>query len=107
MHTRIIDNFNLKKKNCLSIRIFQFRFELPLKIDITVRDNPEGDASESNIAQTHLLLNIIRPQDGVVLVISNTPPDVVAEKKEELIKLLRSQTGLLVEIDRLEISETK
>ena len=83
------------------------KFELPLKIDITVKDNPQGPSSDSNVATTHLLLNIIRPQDGVVLVISNNPPDVVAEKKEELIKLLRSQTGLLVEIDRLEVSETK
>lgn len=78
-----------------------------MKIEITVRDNPDGAASESNMAKTHLLLNIIRPQDGVVLVISNTPPDKVEEKREQLIKLLRSQTGLLVEIDRLEISETK
>merc|ERR1719273_2628691 len=83
------------------------RFDLPLKIDITARDNPDGAASESNVAKTHLLLNIIRPQDGVVLVISNTPPDKVEEKRDQLINLLRSQTGLLVEIDRLEISETK
>ena len=87
--------------------MFDFRFDLPLKIDITARDNPDGEKAESNVAVTHLLLNIIRPQDGVVLVISNTPPDAIAEKKEELTKLLRSQTGLLVEIDRLEISETR
>ena len=78
-----------------------------MKIDITARDNPDGAAYESNVAKTHLLLNIIRPQDGVVLVISNTPPDKVEEKQDQLINLLRSQTGLLVEIDRLEISETK
>ena len=87
---------------------FCCRFELPLKISIIAKDNPEGrDVRDRNTAFTHLLLNIIRPQDGVVLVISNTPPNIVAEKEEELTKLLRSQTGLLVEIDRLEISETK
>ena len=78
-----------------------------MKIEISASDNPDGKEGERNVALTHLLLNIIRPQDGVVLVISNTPPDLVAEKKEELRKLLRSQTGLLVEIDRLEISETR
>ena len=83
------------------------RFELPLKIDIAARDNPEGDVSSSNFGFTHLLLNIIRPQDGVVLVIANTPPAEIEKQKDKLAKLLRSQTGLLVEIDRLEISETK
>ena len=78
-----------------------------MKIEISASDNPDGAEGERNVAFTHLLLNIIRPQDGVVLVISNTPPELVAEKKEELRKLLRSQTGLLVEIDRLEISETR
>ena len=80
---------------------------MPLKIDIIARDNPGGSKAETNFASTHLLLNIIRPQDGVVLVISNSPPDIVEKQKEKLTKLLRSQTGLLVEIDRLEISETK
>ena len=86
---------------------FHSRFELPLKIDIIARDNPSGGAAAQNFAVTHLLLNIIRPQDGVVLVISNSPPDVVKKQKKKLTDLLRSQTGLLVEIDRLEISETK
>ena len=80
---------------------------MPLKIDIIARDNPSGGAAAQNFAVTHLLLNIIRPQDGVVLVISNSPPDVVKKQKKKLTDLLRSQTGLLVEIDRLEISETK
>ena len=80
---------------------------MPLKIDIIAWDNPDGRKAETNFAIAHLLLNIIRPQDGVVLVISNSPPDVVEKQKEKLTKLLRSQTGLLVEIDRLEISETK
>ena len=80
---------------------------MPLKIDIIARDNPDGRGSEQNFEVSHLLLNIIRPQDGVVLVISNSPPDVVEKQKDKLTNLLRSQTGLLVEIDRLEISETK
>ena len=87
------------------LHLLRYRFTLPLKIAITARDNPDGP--DSNAAFSHLLLNVIRPQDGVVLVISNTPPNVIAEKKEELTNLLRSQTGLLVEIDRLEVSETK
>ena len=78
-----------------------------MKISIIARDNPNGDREESNSALTHLLVNVIRPQDGVVLVISNTPPNVVAKQKEQLTNLLRSQTELLVEVDRLEISETK
>ena len=83
------------------------RFSLPLKINIIARDNPSGSDKSSNIAKTHLLINVIRPQDGVVLVISNTPPKEVAKRKEELTSFLRSQTGLLVEVDRLEVSETK
>ena len=39
--------------------------------------------------------------------IANTPPAEIEKQKDKLAKLLRSQTGLLVEIDRLEISETK
>ena len=46
-------------------------------------------------------MNLLRPGDGIVLKITDTPPSEMAKKKPALIALMQQQTGLVVEVDRM------
>ncbi len=79
--------------------------DLPLEVIVLVRDNPENTAGGgSNSQRTMLVVNLLRKGDGLVLTISNTPPEVMREKKAELTKLLQEQTGLAVSVDHITAS---
>ena len=75
--------------------------DLPFELIIVVRDNPEGERSDSNTQRTMLVVNLLRSGDGLVLTIISTPPERVREKKAELVKLLQDQTNLAISVDRI------
>jgi hypothetical protein len=68
-----------------------------------VRDNPESD-DDSNTQRTMLVVNLLRPGDGLVMTVSSTPPEKMREKKAELARLLQQQTGLVISVDRVTAS---
>ncbi|TRY81062.1 hypothetical protein TCAL_04540 [Tigriopus californicus] len=74
--------------------------DLPFELIILVRDNP-NDHSLSKTQQTILVVNLLRPGDGIVLTIADTPPNVMSQKKGELMELLQQNTNLLVTIDKM------
>lgn len=46
-------------------------------------------------------VNVLKPGDGIVLSIADKNPDELVAKKKELIDILQSQSGLVVNIDRM------
>ena len=94
--------------------------DLPFELIVVARDNP-NDIDNSLTQKTMLVVtikdfglvlgcsiitllpqvNLLRPGDGIVLKITDTPPSEMAKKKPELIALMQQQTGLVVEVDRM------
>ncbi len=73
---------------------------LPFRVSIKASDNL-GDQYNSNTGITTLVINLIGPNDGVVMAISDTPVQDMELKRAELQEILEDQTGLLVSIDHL------
>ena len=73
---------------------------LPFRLTISARDNP-GYMEDSKIQKTELVVNVVREGFLMVLSVRDTPPDVLETKREEMTKLMREQTGLVVNVHQI------
>ena len=74
--------------------------QLPYRLLVTAYDNA-GDSYNSNSQTTELFVNIIGAQDGIVLVIDDTPVEEMELKRAKLQMILEEQTDFIVSIDHL------
>ena len=74
--------------------------QLPFRILVTAKDNP-GDSYDSNSVTTELFVNLIGAEDGIVLVIDDTPVEEMELKRAKLQSILQEQTDFIVSIDHL------
>jgi len=82
---------------------------LPFRLVITARDNP-GKIAESKMEKTELVVNLIKKENLMVLVIRNRPPEVVKRKKEGLMNILQEQgeaNGLVMGIYQIVSSQER
>ena len=75
--------------------------KLPFKLIILARDNPNGDEHLSKTQRTTLVINVLRPGDGIVLTVVDTPPAEMIKKQAQLVDVIQEQTGLIVNIDQM------
>ena len=74
--------------------------KLPFRLVIAARDNP-GFMEDSKITKTELVINVVREGFLMVLAVRDTEAESLNTRKEEMTALLRDQTGLVVNIDRI------
>ena len=74
--------------------------KLPFRLVIAARDNP-GFMEDSKIEKTELVINLVREGFLMVLAVRGTQAETLNTRREEMTELLRDQTGLVVNIDRI------
>ena len=75
--------------------------QLPFELTILARDNPSGDERLSKTQRTSLIINVLRPGDGIVLTVADTPPAEMIKKQAQLVDVIQEQTGLIANIDQM------
>uniref|UniRef100_A0A2S2QWG8 Protocadherin-15 n=1 Tax=Sipha flava TaxID=143950 RepID=A0A2S2QWG8_9HEMI len=71
--------------------------DLPFRLVITARDNPGAtNPSDFNTAQAHVVINVIKEQNRMVMAIDGTRPDVVKSSENKLIDVLEKKLQLIV-----------
>jgi len=70
------------------------------EVVVVAEDDPDG-GSLSNSQTTMLIVNVVQPEDVVVLALNGIHPSEVRENMDELEALLAEQTGLAVTVDRV------
>lgn len=73
---------------------------LPFRLAVEARDNP-GGAGGSNAALAQVIVNIVTPNNLLVLVLQDVRPERVQGKAERLVAILEQHSGLVVGVDRL------
>ncbi|CAG0884506.1 unnamed protein product [Darwinula stevensoni] len=80
---------------------------LPFRLGILVRDGSgkiqpgDGDPS-SHEASTLAIVNVIRDENQMVLVIANASPEEVMNRRAQLVGILEEQSSLVIEIEKME-----
>ncbi|XP_072398558.1 cadherin-99C [Diabrotica undecimpunctata] len=73
---------------------------LPIRVEVIARDNPNSTTDFFEI-RTSLIVNLISPTNRMILVIGDATPDVVLTKKDDIIRILQEQTGLIVGVEKM------
>ncbi|KAF8774708.1 Cadherin-99C like protein [Argiope bruennichi] len=74
--------------------------ELPIRLKVVARDNPElRSAIMTQTAQ--VLVNVIRDENRMVLVLKNALPDRVLGMKENILRLIHERTNVVADVEKV------
>ncbi|XP_054716801.1 cadherin-99C-like [Uloborus diversus] len=74
--------------------------ELPIRLTIIARDNPELRSSMM-IETTQVLVNVIRDENRMVLVLKHAMPDRVLGMKEDILRLIQDRTNVIADVEKV------
>ncbi|GIY66383.1 cadherin-99C [Caerostris darwini] len=74
--------------------------ELPIRLKIVARDNPElRSAVQTQTVQ--VLVNVIRDENRMVLVMKDALPDRVLAMKENILRLIHERTNVIADVEKV------
>ncbi|GFR24588.1 cadherin-99C, partial [Trichonephila clavata] len=74
--------------------------ELPIRLKLVARDNPE--LRSAVMTQTsQVLINVIRDENRMVLVLKNVLPDRVLGIKENILRLIHERTNVIADVEKV------
>ncbi|XP_043289461.1 cadherin-99C isoform X2 [Venturia canescens] len=79
--------------------------ELPFRFNVQVRDNPNSTTSY-NTAEASVIVNIIDPENLLVLGIQDAPPEILQKEAMKITRVIEEKTGLLIGIDRITVRKS-
>ncbi|KAL1505298.1 hypothetical protein ABEB36_004893 [Hypothenemus hampei] len=77
---------------------------LPFRLIVWARDNPNATDNYFEI-NSELIVNLISPQNRLILVIGDAKPDVIQKKSANIISVIEDQSGLIPGIEKLGVRE--
>ncbi|GIY89514.1 cadherin-99C [Caerostris extrusa] len=74
--------------------------ELPIRLKVVARDNPElRSAVQTQTVQ--VLVNVIRDENRMVLVMKDALPDRVLGMKENILRLIHERTNVIADVEKV------
>ncbi|XP_023225888.1 cadherin-99C-like, partial [Centruroides sculpturatus] len=76
--------------------------DLPLQLQLVVRDNP--DLLSSSLLQTvEILINVINDDNRMVLVVKDALPNQMLDMKENILSVIQERTGIIPDFEKVSI----
>ncbi|XP_067139114.1 cadherin-99C isoform X2 [Centruroides vittatus] len=76
--------------------------DLPLQLQLVVRDNP--DLLSSSLLQTvEVLINVINDDNRMVLVVKDALPNRMLDMKENILSVIQERTGIIPDFEKVSI----
>ncbi|CAH0553168.1 unnamed protein product [Brassicogethes aeneus] len=78
--------------------------DLPFQLNVQARDNPNASNDYFEI-KTPVIVNLISPENRLILVIGDAKPDAVQSKLDTITHVIEEQSGFIAGVEKLSVME--